>query len=129
MTDEWTASRLVDDERSDPIAPTALTTQCPTESDPPTSVTARGDVGAHATASAIASSSGPNTTSTARLSAAHAAGVLHRDLKSANLLIDAEGRAKVCDFGLARAIDQTRLFADNSVLRGQEPKVDEAVQN
>lgn len=42
----------------------------------------------------------------------HSAGVLHRDLKPGNLLVNADCDVKICDFGLARGFDDTSQAAN-----------------
>jgi serine/threonine protein kinase len=47
---------------------------------------------------------------------AHDRGVIHRDIKPGNLLMAADGRVKLSDFGIARLFGNTRLTGVGSVL-------------
>ena len=52
----------------------------------------------------------------AGLACAHAAGLVHRDIKPQNLLVAADGAVKIADFGVAHALDQTRLTLTGSIV-------------
>ena len=50
------------------------------------------------------------------LEAAHAEGVVHRDLKPQNIMLDSQGRATVMDFGIARSMELTGMTQTGALL-------------
>ena len=50
------------------------------------------------------------------ISYAHSQGVIHRDIKPYNILIDEKGTVKITDFGIALALSQNSLTQTNSLL-------------
>ena len=50
------------------------------------------------------------------LRTAHEAGIVHRDVKPGNIMVGANGRVKLTDFGIATAIDDPRLTASGMIV-------------
>lgn len=62
------------------------------------------------------------------LAEAHSLGVIHRDLKSSNIMIDREGNARIMDFGIARTLKEKGITGAGVVIGTPEYMSPEQVE-
>jgi len=62
------------------------------------------------------------------LAQAHLAGIVHRDVKPQNILLDAEGRAKLIDFGIATGEEWTHVTREGAIVGSSRYMSPEQVQ-
>ncbi len=62
------------------------------------------------------------------LSEAHRLGVVHRDLKSSNIMIDKEGDARIMDFGIARSLEAKGITGSGVIIGTPEYMSPEQVE-
>jgi serine/threonine protein kinase/Flp pilus assembly protein TadD len=62
------------------------------------------------------------------LAEAHDLGVIHRDLKSQNIMVDKDGTAKIMDFGIARSLRAAGMTAEGMIIGTPEYMAPEQVE-
>ncbi len=62
------------------------------------------------------------------LAEAHELGVIHRDLKPQNIMVDKEGLAKIMDFGIARSLRTAGMTAEGMIIGTPEYMAPEQVE-